>query len=79
MNSILLSLVVVLAFLLLILVVAFFLYWIFVQKIELRRDKEWKEALHYGYQHFRGEELNDFLNILNDIYEGVERRKKMKK
>jgi len=32
-----------------------------------RKDKEWKEATNYAYRHFKGQELQDFLQIINDI------------
>ena len=32
-----------------------------------KRDNEWKEAIQYGYEHFKGKELDDFLALVDKI------------
>jgi len=44
-----------------------------------RKDREWKEATDYAYRHFQGQELQDFLRLINDIDDGRPAEKKVEK
>jgi len=42
----------------------------YLSKKKMRIDKEYKEAVHYAYQHYKGEELDIFLKTIDSIYDG---------
>lgn len=53
----------------------------YLLKKQIRRDNDYKEAVHYACQHFKGEELDKFLELVDSIYDNVElvKREKRKK
>lgn len=51
-----------------------------LHKMAARQDDEWKQAIKYGYDHFKGKELERFFRFVDDIAdERIAGRKKVEK